>query len=270
MRRELMETITRSGRRAAPMAVERVTATLELLAGKRLGLTLTELAQQLDVPKVSLLDLLRGLEDLRYVQKNEIGRYLLGSAAISFARAALAGHDFLEAARPFLKRLARDSGETALIAYLDEEEMVAVYVDKIESESPIRYTVPLGLRRELYAASVGKALLANLSPAGIDKYLAETSFENFTDRTIVDVKKLRSELNDIRKNGFATTEDERTTGASGIAAPVLSANGAIIAGVVVAGPTSRVLPKQKRLCAIVRNTAREMSSSLGDTIPENS
>jgi len=246
------------------MAVERVTGTLELLARKRLGLTLTELAHQLDVPKVSLLDLLRGLEDLHYVQKDEIGRYRLGSAAISFARTALAAHDFLEAARPFLKRLARETGETALIAYLDEEEMVAVYVDKIESDSPIRYTVPLGLRRELYAASVGKALLAHLLPEHLEKYLRETRFEDFTGRTIVDVKRLRSELNDIRENGFATTEDERTIGASGIAAPVLSANGTIVAGIVVAGPTSRVLPKQAHLCMIVRDAAREMSSGLDD------
>ena len=264
-----MESVARQGRRVAPMAVERVTATLELLAGKRLGLTLSELAHQLDVPKVSLLDLLRGLEDLHYVQKNEMGRYLLGSAAISFARAALAGHDFLEAARPFLKRLARESGETALIAYLDEEEMVAVYVDKIESDSPIRYTVPLGLRRELYAASVGKALLANLPPAQLDRYLHDIRFEDFTGRTIVDRKRLRSELNDIRKNGFATTEDERTIGASGIAAPILSAQGTIVAGVVVAGPTSRVLPKQSRLCTIVRDAAREMSSGLDDTFLKN-
>jgi len=259
-----VETITRLARRGGPMSVERVTSALELLAGKRLGLTLAELSRQLDVPKASLLDLLRGLEDIHYVEKDDTGRYQLGSGAIAFARATLVSHDFIELARSFLSRLVRDSGETALVAYLDEEEMVAVYVDKIESDSPIRYTVPLGLRRELYACSVGKALLAHLPSAQLEEYLRRTPLEAFTERTISDAGRLRSELDAVRRNGFATTQDERTTGASGFAAPVLASDGTIVAGITVAGPTSRVLPKASRLCALVRDTAREMSSSLGE------
>jgi IclR family acetate operon transcriptional repressor len=260
-----MQTAMKLARRGGPMSVERVTFALELLAGKQLGLSLTEMCRQLDVPKASLLDLLRGLEDLNFVKKNDGGRYQLGDAAIAFAHSALASHGFLDLARPFLSRLARESGETALIAYLDEEDMTAVYVDKVECESPIRYTVPLGLRRELYACSVGKAMLAYLPQTRLDKYLRRTSLEPFTEGTIVDASRLRSELDEIRRREVATTRDERTVGASGFAAPIRTSDGAVIAGIVVAGPSSRVFPIASKLSGLVRDAANGISSRVGET-----
>lgn len=253
-------------RRTSPLAVERVTDTLELLARKHLGATLSDASRQLNVPKASLLDILRGLGSRRYVRKDESGRYHLDAGAFGFARSALASHAVLDVAHPVLDRLVRESSETALIARLDETELVSVYVDKVESESPIRYTVPLGLRRELHATSAGKVLLAHFSPEALEAYLEKKALEKFTRRTIVEPEALRRELKRVRSDGLAFTQDERTDGASGIAAPVTDLDGYVVASLTVAGATTRMMAGRARLKQLVRNSAAQISALLADEL----
>jgi DNA-binding IclR family transcriptional regulator len=246
------------------MAVKRAIDTIEVLARHRLGLTLAELSRRLSVPKASLFEVMKGLEDRIYVSRNEAGRYELGSSALSFARAALATNNLGQVARPILQTLVRKTGETALLALLDEEAMVAVYVDKVESESPIRYTVPLGLRRELHGASVGKALLAFMPAPLREKYLSAKRLERFTAATIVNLKEIRRDIETIRQTGVALTVDERTEGASGIAAPVFGAGGVLVAGVSLAGPSPRMTAGRDRFVPLVRDAAAQISAVLAD------
>jgi DNA-binding IclR family transcriptional regulator len=244
------------------MAIDRAIDTIEILTRHQLGLTLAELSRRLSVPKASLFEVLKGLEGRIYVSRNGAGRYELGSSAVAFARAALAANSLGQVARPILQALARKTGETALLALLDEEAMASVYVDKVESESPIRYTVPLGLRRELHGASVGKALLAFMAPPLREKYLSSKRLERFTAATIVNAREIRREIEVVRKNGVALTVDERTEGASGIAAPVFGAGGVLVAGLSLAGPSPRMTAGRDRFVPLVRDAAAQISAAL--------
>jgi IclR family acetate operon transcriptional repressor len=251
-------------KRSGPMAIERAIDAIEILARHRLGLTLAELSRRLSVPKASLFEVMKGLEGRIYVSKNEAGRYEIGSSALAFARAALAANSLGQVARPILQALVRKTGETALIALLDEEAMLAVYVDKVESESPIRYTVPLGLRRELHGASVGKALLAFMPAPLREKYLASRPLERFTAATVVNVKEIRRDIETVRQTGVALTVDERTEGASGIAAPVFGAGGVLVAGLSLAGPSPRMTAGRDRFVPLVRDAAAQISAALAN------
>lgn len=247
---------------SGPRAVGRVTDVLELLAVRREGLSLTALANHLDVPKASLSALLKPLALRDYVILGDGGRYHLGAAAYAFARQVTSQAELIGLTHPLLEKLASESGETALLATLLPDEMVAIYIDKAESDNPIRYTVPVGLRRELHASSTGKVILAFQSIEYQDAYLARR-LARFTAATLVEPEGLRAQLEGIRRDGFVLAQDERTAGASGIAVPVWGAGGLFLGGLSLAGPSPRIASQLGRFRKLIEATGRKISDLLG-------
>ena len=250
-------------RDAGPRALGRALEVLESLARRRDGATLSALSKRLDSPKSSLLYLLRPMTRLGYLVRSADGRYRLGPSAFTLAMAALSNRELPELARPFLAKLVDKSGETALIATMATDAPVAVYIDKVESTNPIRYTVSIGERRPLYCSAIGKLLLAHLPPARRQEYLKNTRLTAFTPQTPVTRAALRRALDEIRSAGVSVSVDEIAQGAGGIAAPVFDRHGQVIAGLVLGAPSHRVLAEPTRLAGLVIEGARGLSRVMG-------
>jgi IclR family acetate operon transcriptional repressor len=250
-------------RDAGPRALGRALEVLEALARRRDGATLSALSQRLGSPKSSLLYLLRPMTRLGYLVRRADGRYHLGPTAFTLAMAVLANRELPELARPFLAELVDKSGETALLATMATDAPVAVYIDKIESTNPIRYTVSIGERRPLYCSAIGKMLLAYLPPARRQEYLKNTRLKAFAPQTPVTRAALRRELDEIRRAGVSVSVDEIVEGAGGIAAPVFDRHGQVIAGLVLGAPSHRVLAEPSRLAGLVIKGARGLSRVMG-------
>lgn len=247
-----------AARSNGPRSVERVTETLQQIARCEAGYSLAELARRLNVPKASLADILAGLVACDFLTKGQSGRYVLGAAAVAFARMAVSSNSFSDLTHHHLEALVEKINETALIARLDYESMVSVYVDKVESNQAVRYTVPLGLRRELYATSAGKVLLAYMPKSDQSAYLRSVPFERFTPRTIVDRRTMERELEQVLADGFASTNGERSVGASGISAPILDRDGQLLGAITVAGPSARIQPVRDEIISHVGETAQRI------------
>ncbi len=250
-------------RDAGPRALGRALEVLEVLARRRDGATLSGLSQRLSSPKSSLLYLLRPMTRLGYLARSPDGRYRLGPAAFTLAMAALSNRELPELARPFLEDLAKKSGETALIATLAPDETAAVYIDKVDSRDPMRYTPPIGLRRPLYCSAIGKLLLAYLPPARRQQYLRTTKLKPFTPQTPVTRGALRQAIDEIHATGLSFSVDEIAEGQGGMAAPVLDGRGELLAGLVLGGPSKRISTDQGRLGALLIESARELSRAMG-------
>src|SRR5688572_5089 len=93
-----------------------------------------------------------------YVTRDEAAMYRVGPNLFSLATRVIGGMKLPALLRPSLARLVEATGETALVGQLAPDADVVVYVDKAESTNPVRYTVPIGERRELYASAMGKLL----------------------------------------------------------------------------------------------------------------
>lgn len=165
--------------------------------------------------------------------------------------------------RPALTRLMRDTGETALLGVLDGEADKAIYVDVVESDNPVRYTVPCGDRRELYCSAVGKCFLAFFDDAAIARYLERHTLIPHTRRTLTRPDELRAELRRVRRSGVAISDEERVEGASAVASAVLSAEGRPLAALVIGAPSARFRAHRARYSALVKAAAAELSSMLG-------
>ena len=217
-------------------AVERAFAVLDALADGSPDLGTNEIARRTGINPSSVSRLLATLAAgglVEYVP--ESGRYRLGIRLLQLGQAVLARLDLREVARPHLRRLAGETGETATLSAPGEHE--AVTVDFVQSASSVQSVARLGRPSVAHATATGKALLAFGTAE-----LAPGRLRAFTARTITDRGRLAVELARVRKRGFATAVGEREKDLNAIAAPVFGGGGDLVGVVGVQGPASRFTP----------------------------
>ncbi len=246
----------------APQSVERIFAVLDHLALQREGDSLAGIARAASAPKTSMVGLLAGMVNSGHLVRDSRGHYTLGPRLYTLAMRVTAAAGISQLAHPFLVDLVQRTGETVLLGNLAPDAEVAMYIDKVESSNPVRYTVSLGERRELYATAIGKLLLAYMDKPRQAAYLRNHKLGVFTPNTITSVKRLREELATIVEQGMSHTDSERVQGASALAAPVLDHTGRLIAGISLAGPSERIRDHRPALAAELRNTAKALSALL--------
>jgi len=247
---------------AGPRSLIRTLRLVEHLAHATSGLSLAALSGELELPKSSLLGLLRSLCAHGYAAHTE-GGYVLGPSAFRLAVAIMPTMSLSRAAGPVMRRLVERSGETALIAVLDREAANAVYVDKVESTQSIRYSVSIGSRRPLHGSAAGRVLLAHADAEFIESFLRGAPFPRLTPQTVTSGGALRALLPRIREQGVALTVGEVSTDVAGFAAPILDHRGQVVAALVMAAPASRAGDDPAEHAQMVRAAAREISLNLG-------
>ena len=254
-------------RRSGPQSVGRIFTILDTIAGARTGATLSDLARITDSPKTSLVGLLAGLCAEGCLVRDAAGRYSLGPRIHALAMQAMAGRELAELVRPLLAGLVESTGETAVLGALASDADLAIYLDRVESSSSIRYAVTVGERRDLYCTAMGKALLAYFEPARLKQYLKTTPRRKFTPTTITTAADLLAELARIRKEGIARTNGERVSGASALAAPIVGGDGKVVAALLIAGPSERMRANARRNERLLRQAAAECTRLAGGSAP---
>lgn len=251
-----------------PRAPVRSLNILQRLVRSSGGLTLSQLATALEIPKTSVLSLLKSLAQAGYVETNGT-RYSLGPEALQLgtliaARATEPDVNQLPAiAQPFLESLAEHSGETVFVLTLSEDQQHVVYVARAESAHPIRFMASIGERRPLYSSAGGRTMLAFFSEEEQESYLHALKPIAFTSRTMTDKTRIRKMLREIRRTGIASTVDDTHVGVSAYGTPIYSGNGTTIAALVLAAPTERAGPQSDRLIALLRESAATLSRAMG-------
>jgi IclR family transcriptional regulator, acetate operon repressor len=189
-------------------------------------------------------------------------RYRLGPGALSVGLAALRALDVPAVAHRYLVRLVEQTSETATLSV--RQGASRVYIDQVLSPQEIRMSVSLGTSHPLHAGSSSKAILAALSDAEIDEYIAEHGLDPVTDATITSEALLRKEIAQIRRQGYAVSMGERQSGAGSVAAAVRMANGQVFGSISLCGPQDRfTAPVRAARGALVARTARELSLEIG-------
>jgi IclR family acetate operon transcriptional repressor len=244
-------------------ATDRVIDILELTAASPDGLPLKDLSLRVETPKSSLLPLLRTLSARGYLEQGRAGEYRLGPRALELAARSSGRRELVDAARPALDALMRRTGESAFLTTLAGDAPAVVFIDVVETDQLIRYTVNVGQRSPLHATANGKAILAVLPAAEREEILKSLPLKRYTDRTLTTVSALCAALDEVRAAGVALSLDEIVRGASGIAAPVYDRDGRVVGACAVGGPTDRMKPRMRQLVADVKATARSITTLLG-------
>ena len=97
-----------------------------------------------------------------------------------------------------------------------------------------------------------------------DRIIAAEGLKRYTNNTITDADRLKAHLREIRKKGYAFSDQEVDRDVRDVSAPILNSRGELIAGLSVAGPVYRINKKQISSCAkLVIQYAQKISNKLG-------
>lgn len=186
----------------------------------------------------------------------------LGPAIFRMGNLASRWFSIADIALPFMEELAARSRETVILAVV--HGMEGLCIESVESPRPVKLTVRKGTILPLHVASMHKVLLAYKDEAFVDAVIAAKGLPKLGRNTITDVAALKSELAQIREQGYAQSDSEVDQGAASVAAPVFDHKGAIAAAITIAGPTDRIMGKCKaELVKLSMEFAARVSSELG-------
>ena len=231
-------------------------------------MTLSELALVVGLPVSTTHRLLTTLESERFVRLDPVeGRWQIGVEAFRVGNAFARTRDLVAIARPHLRRLMEETGETANLYLAVDGE--AVCMAQVECRQTMRAIARPGGRVPMHASGVGKAILAGLEPEEVQAVLRRHGLPRLTERTIDTPRRLEAALAEIRSRGWALDDEENALGLRCVAAAILDEHGRPQAAVSVSGPSVR-LPDERlaELAAAVRRTARELTRAIGGTEPD--
>ncbi|HET7095994.1 MAG TPA: IclR family transcriptional regulator C-terminal domain-containing protein [Casimicrobiaceae bacterium] len=240
---------------------------LEALARAEAGVSLTDIAQRVQLPPSTTHRLLSTLEKMGYVyQSEELGRWYVGLQAFTVGAGFLANRDFVGQSHVYMRRLMEQSGETANLAILDGTE--AVFIAQVQCREMMRILVKLGSRVPLHASGVGKAIFAALPDEQIDAILKVKGLPRITENTIVAPETMWAALKVIRHRGYSFDDEEHAPGTRCVAATIYDEHAEPLGAISLAGPSSRLPDERiKQLGPIVAHTAEELTRKLGGRWP---
>jgi DNA-binding IclR family transcriptional regulator len=208
-------------------------------------LSLAGLVEATGVSRPTAHRLAAALEAHRLVGRDGQGRYRLGLRLLGWAGVAGGEAHLVEAARPVLARLRDETGESAQLFVRDGDGRVCVAAS--ERSHGLRDTVPVGAVLPLHRGSGGKVLLAYDADADADRFPG-------VDAT---------ELDAVRRRGWAASVAEREEGVASVSAPVFDPAGRLRAAISVSGPIGRLGRQPGReLAGPVTAAARQLEQSI--------
>ncbi|MGZ4505609.1 MAG: IclR family transcriptional regulator [Blastococcus sp.] len=209
------------------------------LIGERQALRVAEAADLLGVARSTAHRLLGALRRRDFVlQDRPNGAYRPGPALNALGLAAISQIDIRRIARPFLEELQEQTRETASLAVL--EGTTIRFVDCVESSRSVRVGNRTGVVRPAHASAVGKAMLAELPRAELERRYAHEDLGPGTPEAITGRAALEAELHRVRRQGFALNWHESAEGVSAVAVALRNTTGTSIAAIGIAAPSSRM------------------------------
>ena len=192
-------------------SVDRAARLLEVLESGGHPMTISELARELGINKGTMRDLLETLRAHELLERDaERKTYRLGPRLARLGMAALGQLDLASVARPYLIGLADQIGGTVLLVAPHGDR--ATIVDKVDGgRVAVDVSATVGRRIRLAAGACGKVFLA-FSPDEAERlrhHLAALTHP--TPRTILDPATYGSELERVRRLGYATDDEEYLT-----------------------------------------------------------
>ena len=226
---------------------------------KKPGMSLTEIAEYLNQAPATIYRILSTYENRRIVEMDPASQeWFIGAESFRLGSAFLRRSDVVERARPYMRELMEETGETANLG--TEVQGEVMFLSQVETHENIRAFFPPGTKSPMHASGIGKALLAHAEPSKIKNYLEQKKLKSFTENTLSNPADLHNELVKIKSQGYAFDNEEKSTGMRCVAAPIFNLYGEVIAGISISGPSIRLpLNRIDQVSVLVRGKAELLS-----------
>jgi DNA-binding IclR family transcriptional regulator len=198
-----------------------------------------DLASAVGLSPSSVHRLLVTLVAERFVDQNASGRYSIGLKFLRLGNLVMAKLPLTQAAVRHMRVLVSSCNETALLGVYDASRLRMMFAATVESSHPLRYAIALNEWGPLHAGASGLGILSFLSDDEINRFIRQGGLARLTDRTIIEPYRLWSQIEEVRKLGYALTSGQRIAGAVGISAPVFGSDGRVLGDVCLTMPEQR-------------------------------
>jgi IclR family transcriptional regulator, acetate operon repressor len=222
---------------------DRAISIIEVLARHSFGLPLSEIADQLAIPRSATHRLLADLKDEGYVRQDyDGGAYRLTAKLVAL------GYSFLSAAgvssqlQPIIDGLAEQTGELVVLAVVERGRLLRL-IKAQGARGGLLYNPDEGPEVYLAATSNGHAYLSTLMEDEAIQLVAKQGLQNdgVGKNAPKTIRQLFEYIDQARETGIARIFDVWVDGTSAMAAPVLRPGTRSAIGTIsVAGPTIRM------------------------------
>jgi len=225
-------------------------------------LTISEVAQRAELSRATARRFLLTLTDLGYAAfdgKN----FALTPRVLDLGYAYLSSTPLWEVAQPHMETVVQQLHESCSASVLQDSDVV--YVVRVPTKRIMTVTIGIGSRLPAFATSMGRVLLASLTPAELDAYFASARLTRLTSRTEVEPAKLRVLLRETADRGWALVDQELEDGVRSVAVPIRDGRNRVIAAMNVSGHASRVTVAQmkREFVPVLQAAAHRISIALG-------
>ena len=239
--------------------IERMFTLIDILASREEAMSLKEISDKAGLHASTAHRILNDLVSGRFVDRPQAGSYRLGMRLLELGNLVKNRLNVRDAALEPMRELHRITQQPVNLSMRQGDEIV--YVERAYSErSGMQVIRAIGGRAPLHLTSVGKLFLAVDEPQKIRSYAARTGLSGHTKNSLTQLPALEKELAKVRRENYATDNEELELGVRCMAAGIFDDQGRLVAGLSISAPASRLdeawLPK-------LMATATEISSHLG-------
>jgi DNA-binding IclR family transcriptional regulator len=248
--------------RAPRDLVARVVLALEHAAQHVRPVTAAGFSLERGVPRASAYRIFSRLQQERMLIPEANGRgYTKGRRFADLATAVLVHSSSYAARHRVLRALVDEIGETCNLTMLVGAEIV--YVDRVETDWPLRMHLAPGSHVPSHCTATGKLLLSLLPERQMKALVRAAPLRRYTERTITDPAKLIAELARTKRAGIGIDDEEFAAGMVAVAVPVIDARGRARAAIAVHAPSVRLpLDAARRQVPTLRKAAAALSGLL--------
>lgn len=219
----------------------------------------SELSRKLGLTKSNTFRLLQTLTALGFVRREDDKTYSATLRTWQMGRAVVENLNLREFAAPMMRYLSEETGETVYLAVRDGRQVI--YIDKIDSEKPIRSWNPIGGAAPLFCVGTGKAILA-VEYADLRAQVAPR-LRAYTDKTLTDLGALDQDMEATRLRGYAVDRGEFRPGIYSFGAAIKIADGSTVGAFGISMPSVNLAEGDaERMGGLVRHAADAVSQAI--------
>jgi len=223
--------------------VKSVDATVEIINQVREleGATVTELAECVDLSQASVHAHLKTLEGAGFIVQDG-HRYDIGPELFTLGEYVRNHSELYQASKDEVEKLTEETEESAhlsiehggqLVFFYERYGAEAVGTDYHDNKREKPHTA-------LHCTAVGKAILGELPREKLESILEDRGLPEYTPKTITDRETLQEELEEYRRRGYGTADEEMMHGIRAVGAAIQGSHGEVAGATAVAGPTTRL------------------------------
>jgi IclR family transcriptional regulator, acetate operon repressor len=232
---------------------------MRVIANARESLSLDDIAKTMELHPSTARALVTTLVKSGFVERRADRRYYTGFEAFVIGCRFIHWSAICRNAFPVLMRLAEESNAHTNLGFWHRGKVVVVeWIGK-----PGRYDVfhHPGTVLPAHATALGKCLLAFQGEEALEEI---GPLDRFTENTITDIAKLKEQLGEILRRGYAIDDQEQIPGIRCVAGPILPQSGKPEAAISISTSVREVNPStDAERGAKLMEAMRSLSVQLG-------